>query len=93
MTDYHGDIVDRARSACLCDVDGPGLMAATAVGADGSTHLIVVQLDRLGDDTALYDPACVSAEHEQLGELPLEFVKRITISERTRRHDNPETAP
>jgi hypothetical protein len=65
------NIVDCDRSACLCAEGAPGYVAATAVGADGSEHLLLALVDALGDETVRYDPTCADvAPHEQLGALP-----------------------
>jgi hypothetical protein len=74
--------LDDDHSSCLCDVGGDGYAAATAVAADGSTHLLLAQVDAIGDDRVTYDPTCQGAAHEQTGPLPLEFVRRLTIARR-----------
>lgn len=77
-------LVDHSRTRCLCDVGAPGYWAVTAVAADGTEHLVIAELDSLGDDDVRYDPACPAATHEKLGELPLEYVRRVTaVSRRT----------
>ncbi len=81
------DLIDPARSARLYDVGLPGFIAATAIGADGETHLVLAHGDALGDPTVRYDPDTLDALHEQRGPLPLEYVRRVTITSRThRRH-------
>lgn len=77
-------IVDGSRTRCLCDVGGPGYWAATAVAADGSEYLVIAELDSLGDG-APYDAACSTVGHEQLGPLPLEYVRRLTVAVRVNR--------
>jgi hypothetical protein len=79
------DYIDPARTACLCDVGGAGYVATVAVAADGSTRLVLTQADRIGDENARYDPTTPQAPHEQCGALPLEYVRRITLANRTRR--------
>ena len=79
------DLIDPARSARLYDVGLPGYIAATAIGADGETHLVLAHGDALGDTGVRYDPDCADAPHEQCGQLPLEFVRRLTIASRTHR--------
>lgn len=74
--------IDSARSACLCDVGAPGYVAAVAIAADGSQHLILGEVGCFGDERVRYDADCTGVEHEQLGQLPLEFVRRITVSQR-----------
>ncbi|ORV61483.1 hypothetical protein AWC03_09800 [Mycobacterium europaeum] len=74
-----------AHSVSLGDVGLTDYLAATAVSADGSAYLLLARRDRLGDDTARYDADCSDIEHEQTGPLPLEYVRRITISRRRQR--------
>jgi hypothetical protein len=76
------DLIDEVRTACLCDVGAPGYLAATAVDPDGQTRFVIADLRRIDDDTARYDRHCRDVPHEQLGPLPLEYVKRLTISQR-----------
>ena len=68
------DLIDPARSARLYDVGLRGYIAATAVSADGATHLVLAHGAALGDPTVRYDPDTLDALHEQRGPLPLEFV-------------------
>lgn len=77
------EILDRA--VTLGDVGLTDYVAATAVSADGSTHLLLARRDRLGDETARYDAACSTVEHEQPGPLPLEYCRRLTICRRRQR--------
>jgi hypothetical protein len=86
---YTGSIVDDSRTRCLCDVGRDDYIAATAVAADGSEHLVLASCDALGDDNVTYDPMCTDVAHEQLGELPLEYARRITVSRRTHRCGRP----
>jgi hypothetical protein len=81
----HTLLIDNSRAACLCDVGGAGLIATVAVSADGAEHLVLADRDRIGDDNARVDIGCPAAEHEQIGELPPEYVQRITVSRRTHR--------
>jgi hypothetical protein len=83
----NANFIDDARTACLCDVGRPDYIAATAVGADGTEQLVLAELAALGDDNVRYDANCAAVEHEHLGALPLEFVRRITIARRARRFD------
>jgi hypothetical protein len=82
MTDDDGALIDPHRSACLCDQGAPDLIAATVVDCGGHIRLVLVRRDRLGDPTARYDPATPDAVHEQLGPLPLDFARRLTIASR-----------
>lgn len=84
MSDFDNPLlVDDARSCCLCDVGGPGLIATVALDSDGTEHLVLADRDRIGDDTARVDTSCQTVEHEQVGQLPIDFVRRITVSRRT----------
>lgn len=85
MTDDDACLIDPGRTAFLCDVGGRGFLAATAVRPDGTSHLVVACLDVLGDADTKYDSACAHVEHEQVGPLPLEYVRRLTISRRRQR--------
>ena len=68
-----------------CDAGAPGLIATVAVDSDGAEHLVLADRGRIGDDSARVDTDCRAAEHEQLGALPLPYVKRLTIAQRTHR--------
>jgi hypothetical protein len=85
MTNDDASLIDDSRTRCLCDVGGDDYLAATAVAADGSEHLLLARCDALGDENVRYDPNCSDVAHEQLGALPIEYVRRITISRRTHR--------
>ena len=74
-------IVDRHRSADLDDVGGRGMTLAVAVDAAGAEHLGVVERRTFGDRTTGFSLG--SPEHEQLGPLPLEVVKRVVAAQRT----------
>jgi hypothetical protein len=65
-----GHIIDPDRTACLCDLGRPEYLAATAVAADGSEHLVLARCDALGDENVRYDPTCSAVRHEQTGPLP-----------------------
>lgn len=82
MADDDFNVIDPSRSACLCDL-GCGYAAVVAVAADGSEHLVLAERSALGDDSVTYDPTCAHVAHEQVAELPLEFVRRLAISRRT----------
>ncbi|OMB93209.1 hypothetical protein [Mycobacterium colombiense] len=75
-------IVDRARSACLCDVGLPAVDASVCVDEDGSTTFVLIDATRLGDERFTYNPTTPQAPHEQLGPLPIEFIRRIAIARR-----------
>jgi hypothetical protein len=79
-----GSLIDYERTACLCDVGQPNYWAAVCVTDTGEDVLWLVCKDELGAE----HPLCGSPDqpHEQLGPLALEFVRRITISRRTRTH-------
>jgi hypothetical protein len=83
-------LVDPRRSADLDDVGQRAYYAATAVEADGAEHLVLVQRAGAGDPTIRYCSQCPDVEHEQTGPLPIEIVRRITITSRnqpTERND------
>ena len=87
MTADDFDIPDVARSARLSDVGLAGYVATVAVSADGTEHLVLAHGAALGDPRVRYDPDTLDALHEQCGPLPLEYVRRVTITSRThRRH-------
>jgi len=88
MTENTGGYIDGNRSASLHDVGGRNLLAATLIGAD-YTALVIVDTDHIGDGTPLVDPRCRGVPHEQLGELPLDVVKKITIAQRSHRCGRP----
>jgi len=74
------DWLDLTRSASLGDVGLPDYLAAATVNSNGDTGLVLVRRDRIDDPAATYSAACAQAPHEQLGPLPLEFVRRLTAS-------------
>jgi hypothetical protein len=79
----NASLIDPDRTTCLCDAGNPDYLAATAVAADGSEHLLLAECDGIGDENVCYDPGCTDVDHEQLGALPIEYVRRLTISRRT----------
>lgn len=79
-------LIDGNGTVSLADVGAPGYVAATAVRPDGATHFVLARLDAF-DDTQ-YDGTCRDVSHEQCGQLPLEFVKRLTASRRRRWPDS-----
>ena len=79
------EILDPRRTVGLGDVGSPDHLAATVVSADGAAHLVLARRDALNDPNVRCDATCSDTPHEQLGQLPLEFVKRITITRRNRR--------
>jgi hypothetical protein len=83
-------IIDHARSACLCDVGLPDVTASVCVTEDGHVDLVLINTRLLGDERFAYNPTTPEAPHDQLGQLPIAFVKRITVS---RRRPNPEEQP
>jgi hypothetical protein len=86
---HESHLIDHDRTACLCDVGQTDYLAATVVTADGSAHLILAQRDAIGDERVRFDATCSDVDHEQLGALPLETVRRITISGRMNRCGRP----
>jgi hypothetical protein len=82
MTNDNTNFIDNDRTRCLCDVGQTDYLAATAVAADGSTHLLLAQVDAIGDGNVRYDPTCRDIPHEQLGTLPPEFVRSVRRTHR-----------
>jgi hypothetical protein len=66
----NANLLDDERTACLCDVGRPEYVAATAIAADGTEHLVLAHSHSIGDDTVVYDSSCRDVAHEQLGPLP-----------------------
>jgi hypothetical protein len=92
MTNENASLI--AHTACLCpdctvDTALPGYAAVEAVDTCGATHYLLALVDAIGDEHIRYDPTCSDVIHDQLGPLPLEFVRRITISQRTHRCGRP----
>jgi hypothetical protein len=88
MTDWKDashSFIDGARSACLCDVGQADYVATTVIEPDGSEHLVLAQHCAIGDPAVRYDSKSPDVAHEQLGPLPIEFVRRLTISQRAYR--------
>jgi hypothetical protein len=73
-------LVDSRRSACLCDVGAPGLTAAACVDPDGQVDYALIRESLMGDPRYPFLPWTPDAPHEQLGALPIEFVRRITAA-------------
>ncbi|ORV91198.1 hypothetical protein AWC11_11370 [Mycobacterium interjectum] len=84
INDDETDIIDPHRSVHLYDVGAADYAAATCVSADGSGHLVLVHRDALNDPDVRYDPHCADIAHEQLGPLPIDCLRRLTISFRRR---------
>lgn len=89
MSTNGANLIDNVRSACLCDAGGTEYVAAVAVAADGAEHLVLAQHSAIGDQSVRYDSACRDVAHEQLGPLPIEYVRRLTVSRRTHRCGRP----
>jgi hypothetical protein len=86
MTDSDSDgfaLVDRHRSADLDDVGGRGLTVAVTVDDTGTEHLVIVKRCNLGDRATGFSR--FSPDHEMLGPLPLEFLRRVAIAQRIHR--------
>jgi hypothetical protein len=73
-------VIDPARSTCLCDVGRPDYLAATAVAADGSNHLLLAHVDDIGDESVTYNHRCPDAPHEQPGPLPPQWGSRVLLA-------------
>jgi hypothetical protein len=91
MTD-NANWIDLARSACLCDVGSAGYLLAVVIGPDGAEYVQLAEKESIGNPAVGCDPTCSAIAHEQTGPLPLEFVRRITISRRTNRCGRPTAA-
>jgi hypothetical protein len=76
----NASLIDDSRTRCLCDVGRDDYIAATAIAADGTEHLVLAELDSLGDETVRYDPGCGDVAHEQLGALPPRWAARTTLA-------------
>lgn len=94
MTDFADvrALVDYHRSACLCDVGAPDYLLTVAIAADGTETFMLARHDAIGDPSITYRRDCPDAPHEQADRLPLEFVRRVTISQRTHRCGRPTKA-
>ena len=90
MTSVHQ--IDPARSVDLADVGLPGYLAATMVDPAGGTCLVLAATAAIGDSSVIYDPEAADAVHDQLGPLPLEYVRRIAVARRTGLHRNDDAA-
>ncbi|MFP1155541.1 hypothetical protein ACK280_26235 [Mycobacterium sherrisii] len=77
-------LIDAARTCSLHDVGGTNLLAATLIDSGGNVILAILAADRLDGVTAL-DMRRRNAEHEQLGRLPLDVVRKIAIAARKHR--------
>ncbi|MDT5369269.1 MAG: hypothetical protein QOC62_3700 [Mycobacterium sp.] len=89
MSDDNQLMIDDDRTACLCDVGAADYLAAVVVDSDGTPHMVLAECASIGHPDVRCDTTCGSAVHEQLGPLPIEYVRRITISRRTQRCGRP----
>jgi hypothetical protein len=89
MTRPESHIIDSLRTACLCDVGCTDFVAVVVVGADGAEHLALAECVSINDEDVTCDTACSGVAHEQLGPLPLEYTRRITIALRVHRCGRP----
>lgn len=85
MSDGRTAWIDSTRSACLCDAGAPDYLLGIAIGADGQEDFVLIHQSVVGDENHTYNRTTPEAPHEQIGPLPLEYVRRITISRRTHR--------
>jgi hypothetical protein len=72
--------IDPDRTMCLCDAGNPDYLAATAVAADGTEHLLLAQCDGIGDESVRYDFTCADVAHEQLGVLSPRWAARVALA-------------
>jgi hypothetical protein len=77
--------IDFERATHLCDAGNDDYWLAVTIGSDGAANLVLAEHKSIGNVNVTYDPTCRDVEHEQLGALPIEFVKRLTIAARTHR--------
>jgi hypothetical protein len=63
--------------------------AAVVIDADGREDFVIVDELLLEEGNHTYHPDAPDAPHERLGPLPIEYVRRITISRRTHRCGRP----
>jgi hypothetical protein len=80
VSDDRTSLLDDDHTRCLCDVGGDGYIAATAVAADGSTHLLLARVDAIGNSDVTYDPGCTDVAYEQLGALPPRWAARVALA-------------
>jgi hypothetical protein len=80
IDDDRTDLIDNARSVCLCDVGQPDYIATVVVGPDGGDRLILAHRDAIGDERVRYDASCPDAAHEQIGPLPAGWRHRIRLA-------------
>jgi hypothetical protein len=88
MNNENTHLIDSQRSVSLHDVGLSAYRAVVSVDPDGREHFVLAQRAAINDQTVLCDLTCADVEHEKVGELPLEFVRRIAISSRTNRCDD-----
>lgn len=63
--------------------------AAVLIAADGHEDFVIIDELLLDKGNHTYRPDTPDAPHEQLGPLPLEYIRRITISQRMHRCGRP----
>ncbi len=85
------DFLDQPRSVDLTDVGLATHVAAVVIAEDGSERLVLAEREAIADPAVVFDPNA-SAVHDQLGALPLAYVRRITVSRRTHRCGRPTQA-
>lgn len=87
IDDYEGLVlVDSLRSVELHgNEETRGYMAAVGVDSSGHEYLALARVDLLGRRGHPVDLSCADVAHEQLGPLPLEFVRSIVVASRTHR--------
>jgi hypothetical protein len=83
MDDESDHLVDPRRSTSLCDVGQPDYLAAVIVTSEGTEHLLLAERKAIGDETVCFAATCPDIHHEQLGKLPAEYARRITVSRPT----------
>lgn len=76
----NASLIDDSRTRCLCDVGRDDYLAATAVAADGSEHLVLARCDAVGDENVTYDATCADVTHEKLGALSPRWAARVHLA-------------
>ena len=79
------NLIDGTHSVCLCNVGAPDYYAALVIASDGTQHFALAKISAIGDEAVQYDASCATVAHEQLGALPLDVIRRITICHRNNR--------
>jgi hypothetical protein len=85
MTEDRSYFVVPDRCASLGEAGRQDYYVASALDHDGNEHLVLVESRSVGDPAVRYDATCLDVDHEQVGPLPLEFVRRLAVAARVHR--------